>query len=114
MKDDRVYLLHIRECLSRIMQYTLTGRSIFIADTMVQDAVIRNLQTLAEASTRLSDALKQNHPEIAWKNIAGFRNVVVHGYLGIDIERVWDIVEQDLPRLGTAVDTMIKSLPRLS
>ena len=58
--------------------------------------------------------MKQNHPEIAWKNIAGFRNVVVHGYLGIDIERVWDIVEQDLPRLGTAVDTMIKSLPRLS
>ncbi len=107
MKDDRVYLLHIRECLDRIKRYTSSGRDIFFSDTLIQDGVIRNLQTLAESTQRLSDSLKSTHQEADWRNIAGFRNVVVHDYLGIDMEQIWDIVEQDLPKLRSAVDSMI-------
>lgn len=110
MKDDRVYLLHIRECLDRIKRYTLSGREAFLADTLAQDGVIRNLQTLAESSQRLPDPTKTKHPEIDWRNIAGFRNVVVHDYLGIDMEQIWDIVEQDLPKLRNTVDAMIAEL----
>ncbi len=107
MKDDKVYLLHIRDCLDRIAHYTAAGKISFFNDTLIQDGVLRNLQTLAESSQRLSDSLKQKHPEIDWRNIAGFRNVVVHDYLGIDIERVWDIIEQDLPKLLKAIEAMI-------
>ena len=110
MKDDRIYLLHIRECLERIKQYTSAGRDKFLSDTLIQDAVIRNLQTLAESSQRLADFLKLKHPEVDWKNIAGFRNVVVHNYLGIDVEQIWDIVEQNLPKLKTTIDSMIAEL----
>jgi len=110
LKDDRIYLLHIRECLERINQYTVSGKDTFLSDTLIQDAVIRNLQTLAESSQRLSDFLKHKRPEIDWKNIAGFRNVVVHNYLGIDVEQIWDIVEKDLPSLKTTIDSMIMAL----
>lgn len=107
MKEDRIYLLHIRECLDRIKRYSRSGRDAFLADTLIQDGVIRNLQTLAESSRRLSDAPKLRHPEIDWRNISGFRNVIVHDYLGIDIEQIWDIVERDLSKLRAAVDVLL-------
>lgn len=110
MKDDRIYLLHIRECLDRIKQYTASGRDRFLSDTLIQDGVIRNLQTLAESSRRLSDLIKLKHQEVDWRNIAGFRNVVVHDYLGIDVEQIWDIVEQDLPKLRATIGSMIIEL----
>ena len=84
MKDDRLYLIHITECIERMERYTATGRAAFFADTMVQDAVLRNLHTLSESTQRLSDALKVRHPEVDWPSIAAFRNVIVHDYLGVD------------------------------
>lgn len=73
MKDDRLYLLHIRECLDRIARYASRGRETFFADTMLQDAILRNLQILAESAMRLSETLKRSRPEIDWRSIAGFR-----------------------------------------
>ena len=99
MKDDRLYLQHIQECIDRIEQYTLDGKDSFQADTKTQDAVLRNLHTLAESTQRMSDELKNAHPEIDWRSIAAFRNVVVHGYLGVSLTYIWAIVEQDLPYL---------------
>ena len=78
----------------------------FDASSLVQDAVIRNLQTLTESSQRLSDELKATEPRIPWRELAGFRNVIVHGYLGVDLEAVWLVVEQDLPALDDAVSRM--------
>lgn len=62
MKDDRLYLIHIRECIERIEQYTLGGKDAFFADTKSQDAVLRVLRTLAESTQRISDGLKASHP----------------------------------------------------
>ena len=70
---------------------------------MVQDAVARNLQTLAEASGRLSEAAKERVAEVPWRAITGFRNVLVHGYLGIDADVVWRVIERDLPPLKSAL-----------
>jgi uncharacterized protein with HEPN domain len=58
VKDERLYLIHIRECIARIERYTAEGREAFLADTKTQDAVLRNFQTLAESSQRLSAALR--------------------------------------------------------
>lgn len=107
MKDDRLYLIHILECIERIERYTAPGRDAFFSDTMMQDAVLRNLHTLSESTQRLSDALKDRHPEVDWFSIAGFRNVIVHDYLGIDLKTMWDIVERDLPELKLAVTAML-------
>lgn len=107
---DRVLLAHMRDCLDRIVEYTNIERSRFDASRLVQDAVVRNLQTLAESSQRLSDEIKTTEPQIPWRELAGFRNVIVHGYLGIDLGAVWLVVEQDLPPLSEALNRMIEKL----
>lgn len=102
---DRVLLVHMRECIDRIREYTGGERSAFEGSRMVQDAVIRNLQTMAESSQRLSAGIKATE-QMPWRELAGFRNVIVHGYLGIDLAAIWLVVEQDLPPLAAALERM--------
>ena len=80
-KDDTVYLRHILECIRRIAEDTQEGRERFLASHTLQDAVLRNLQVLAESTQRLSDAIKATQPGIEWRTIAAFRNILVHNYL---------------------------------
>ena len=82
-------------------------KAMFLESSLVQDAVIRNLQTLAESTQRLSAKAKESRPEIDWRKIAGFRNVLVHDYLGVDLDRIWTIIRNDLPVLRNAVDQML-------
>lgn len=96
----------MRDCLERIHEYSNGERARFDASRLVQDAVIRNLQTLAESSQRLSDELKATEAQIPWRELAGFRNVIVHGYLGVDLGAVWLVVEKDLPALSDALARM--------
>ena len=100
----------MRDCLDRILEYTNAERARFDASRLVQDAVIRNLQTLAESGQRLSSEIKGTEPHIPWRELAGFRNVIVHGYLGVDLEAIWLVVEQDLPGLSEAVSRMVTLL----
>lgn len=111
MDSDRVLLEHIRECVERIREYTAGGdQATFYASRLVQDAVVRNLQTLAESTQRLSAAIKSTEKEVPWKAIAGFRNVIVHAYLGIDLDAVWSVVDRDLPELASAAGRMARSV----
>jgi len=110
MRDDRLYLIHIRECIERIQEYTVTGKAEFLADTKTQDAVLRNLQTLGESAKNLSDGLRAANPEIEWRRIIGFRNVLVHDYLGVSLERVWQVIERFLPELRRKIEAILKEL----
>lgn len=110
MKDDRIYLRHILECLGAIQAYTADGRGAFLDDRKTRKATLRELQELAESTQRLSPSLKERRPEIPWPDIAGFRNVLVHDYLGLSLERAWAIIERDLPPLRTAVESMLAEL----
>lgn len=104
MKDPKLYLLHISECIAKIQRYTHGGRDSLNADTLVLDAVLRNLQTLSEATQRLPEDIKERHPDIPWQRIAGFRNVLVHDYLGdLDAGIVWRVIEAELPVLAKAI-----------
>lgn len=109
MKDDRAYLQHILECIRKIDEDVKGGRDLFFASHTISDAVIRNLQVLAESTKRLSDELKSAQPEIEWASIAGLRNVLVHAYFDVDLEVVWGIVQADLPRLRQAILTILGS-----
>jgi uncharacterized protein with HEPN domain len=105
MKDDRLYLIHIKECIERIESYVgNTSKTEFLKSTFMQDAVIRNLQVLAESTQRLSDEAKESREDIDWYKITGFRNILVHDYLGLDLDTVWNIIANEMPTLKKAVE----------
>ncbi len=110
MKGDRVYLKHILRCIARIQEYTAGGRQSFLASPLIQDGVIRNLQTLAESSQHLSEGIKASQSSVDWKGLAGFRNVLVHDYLGVDLELVYRAVDQDVPKLKLACEAALPTL----
>ena len=110
MKDDSVYLRHILECTHRIGEDTAAGPEAFHASRTLQDAVLRNLQVLAESSQRLSSGLKSAWPQVEWKRIAAFRNVLVHDYLGVDLARIWEITQRDVPELKKTVEVILRTL----
>ena len=72
--------------------------------------MIRNMQTLAESSRRISDSVKTQHSEIDWRGISAFRNILVHDYFGVNLARVWDIVEEDLPPLRDQIEAILRDL----
>jgi uncharacterized protein with HEPN domain len=108
MKDETIYLRHILECIRRIEANVAGGREPFMASHTLQDAVLRNLQTMTESTQRLSDTLKAAHPNVEWRRIIAFRNVLVHDYLGIDLERVWEIIQRDVPTFKHVIAAMLE------
>jgi uncharacterized protein with HEPN domain len=103
LKDQRVYLKHILDCIRRIERNVSSGKDAFFTTEVLQDAILRNLQVMAESTQRLPESVKAEYPEIEWARIAAFRNLLVHDYLGIDVERVWEIIHRDVPGLKAAV-----------
>ncbi len=110
MKDDRIYLLHIRDAIQHILEYTAPGKEGFLADRKTQDAVVRNLEIIGEATKRLSPSLKEANQDIAWKPIAGLRDKLIHDYFGIDLHLVWDVIERELPILSLKVSQLLEEL----
>lgn len=107
MKDAAIYLRHIRDAITRIEKYTAQGRKAFFEDSMVQDAVIRNLEVIGEAVRSLPPELKRRHPEIPWRSITALRNVLIHEYFGVDLEIVWRVVQRRIPTLKRHVEAML-------
>jgi uncharacterized protein with HEPN domain len=105
-KDDAVYVEHMLSCINKILEYIGNDKEAFYQSTLVQDAVLRNLQIMAESSQRMSDDLKTLFPMIPWREISGLRNILVHDYLGIDCDAIWSVVEQDLPELKKVLLSM--------
>lgn len=84
------------------------GLRSFVDPILFQDAILRNLQVLAESSRRLPSELKASWPQIDWKRIAAFRNVLVHDYLGLDLEKIWDVTQGDIPELKKTVERILR------
>lgn len=111
MTSDLPYLQHVLDAVGAIGEFTREGREEFLASRLVRDATLRNLQTLAEATKRLSPARKDAYPEVPWRRVADFRNVLVHEYERVDPAEVWRIVEHELPVLERAVRGMLAEGP---
>ena len=103
---DAVHIAHMLDCIEKVQAYTAGGEASFRSSTLIQDAVIRNLQTMAESAQKLSEDLKTQYPSVPWRAIAGFRNIIVHDYLGIDLDVVWSVVDQELSTLKKALMAM--------
>jgi uncharacterized protein with HEPN domain len=104
LKSDRAYLLHIRDSIVRIDRYASLGRDAFESDSMVQDAVIRNLEVIGEAVKSLEPSFREQHPEIPWSSIAGMRDRLIHHYFQVDLELVWNVIVKHLPALREVVN----------
>lgn len=109
MRSDYERLLDIQEAIENISRYAKRGKKGFENDELIQNWIVRHLQIIGEASSRLSDDFRNKHPEIAWSKIIGMRNILVHDYFGIDKTIVWAAVEDELPSLKTHINKIIKN-----
>ena len=107
MKSDEVYLKHILDAIEKIESYVAVGYDAFLATSHWQDATIRQLEIIGEATKRLSQDLRSQHPQIPWRRIAGLRDVLIHNYMGVDLEAVWGITQKDLPSLKRQVQRIL-------
>ena len=107
-KSWRPYAQHILDTIAKIRRIEARGK--FSDDEILYDAALRNLQTLSEATQHLPDELKTRHAEIPWQQIIGFRNILVHSYLGeIDAQTIQRVVEQFLAPLEQVIRAMLAS-----
>ena len=110
MKDERLYLSNIQECIERIEEYTKGGKEEFMATKIIQDAVIRNFEIIGEATKRLSPELRSKYSDVPWQQMAGLRDVLIHDYLKVNLNLVWQIIEQNLSDLKRQVKAIIENL----
>ena len=109
MKDERLYLEHIREAVAKVFVYTADGRAEFMKQTLIQDGVVRNFEVIGEAVKNLGESIRRKRPDIPWSDIARFRDILIHHYMEVDLQRVWNVVETYLPTLRDAVDELLRS-----
>ena len=109
MRDVFERLRDIQEAITRITKYTNQGRDAFDQNELVQTWVIHHLEIIGEAVRAIPQDFKDQHPEIPWRQITGMRNVLVHIYFGINRDRVWAVVEHDLPNLKTSIDALLNT-----
>lgn len=107
MNGDAVYLRHIVDAAERISRYVAVGRDRFIKETHWQDAVIRQLEIIGEATKQLSLEFRANHPDVEWRRIAGLRDVLIHNYMGVDLDAVWEITQGPVPDLRQQILAML-------
>jgi uncharacterized protein with HEPN domain len=107
MKADRVYLRHVLDAIEKIDSYASVGRDVFMSTPHWQDAIIRQLEIIGEATKRLSKGLRSRHSEVPWRRMAGLRDVLIHDYFGVDLAAVWEITPKDLPQLKGSIEKIL-------
>ena len=100
MKDDLVYIEHILQSIDRIESY-LAGKDhqSFSNDFMLQDAVVRQLEIIGEATKRISKDLRNVNPQVPWSDMAGMRDILIHDYIDVDIDIVWKTASESIIKL---------------
>lgn len=107
MKRDSVYLHHILDSIAKIESYVSIGREVFLRTSHWQDAVVRQLEIIGEATKRLSEELRSRNPDIPWRRIAGLRDVLIHDYMGVDHTMIWELAQRDIPALKRRIEAII-------
>ncbi len=108
MKDDRLYLHHIRERCQRITRFIDPGQRAFMESEVLQDAVIRNVEVIGEAAKRVSIQTRDRMPTLDWKAICGMRDVLIHDYIGVDLDEVWNVASSRIPELQTELERYLR------
>ena len=108
MKDDSVYLSHIFEKTTRILEVTANlSFEEFESNYLVSDSVIRSLEVIGEASNKLSDSFRSENPDIPIRQMVGLRNILIHAYSDVDLKRVWLIAKTNVPTLHEQIKALL-------
>jgi uncharacterized protein with HEPN domain len=106
-KDPLVYIDDIRDSIEAVKRYMVSlTKEDFFNSTEKQDAVYRRLELIGEAANRLPDEFRGQYPRIPWDKIVGMRNVLIHEYDSIDLDRVWETIQKDIPKLEGYIKTI--------
>ncbi|MFO8007767.1 MAG: DUF86 domain-containing protein [Candidatus Brocadiia bacterium] len=111
MRSDRLLLADILDAVDEVIAVTPASRAEFDADKLVRSHVLRHIQIVGEAVTRLSQQLKERYPGVPWRSIAGMRHAIVHGYFQVDWNEVYGTATRDIPPLRSQIRAIIASLP---
>jgi uncharacterized protein with HEPN domain len=99
-REWRFYVDDMIGCAERVMRYTAgMDQAAFVANPLVYDATLRNLELIGEAASHVPQTVRAAHPQVPWRMIVATRNRLIHGYLGVDNDTLWSIVSTDVPRL---------------
>ena len=109
-RDQQIYCRDILDRIRRIETYTAAGRDAFFTSELLQDGVIRSFEVIGEVVKRLDPSLQAQHPELAWSDFAGFRDVLIHQYHSVRIDLVWRFAQEDLPALKQAITALLDEL----
>ena len=110
MRDDAERLKDILEAIAAIERYRNRGKDDFLRDELLQVWMVHHLQIIGEAASRVSDGLRQAHPELPWEQMVAMRNLLVHQYFGVDSEETWSTVERDVPDLKRRAEVLLAAL----
>ena len=107
-KNPLIFIKHILESIKIIEDYLDNiSKEGFMEEQKLQDAVIRRLEVIGEAVKNISSELKEKYPEIPWQSIAGTRDKLTHHYFGVDLELVWNVVIEELPKLKKEMEKIL-------
>jgi len=110
-KTDRMYLLHIRDAITLLEQWTAdTTLPDLKSDEKLESAVTRQLEIIGEAARHISEECKLQTPEIPWEPIIGTRNRLIHGYFSINIEKVWHVLTEEIPSLKKNIASLLQNV----
>lgn len=109
-KDYRVYVHDLLSAIERIEEYKRKGRREYLANGLLQDGIIRQVSIVGEAATKLPTSWKEKYHTVPWKKITAMRNILIHDYSDVSAERVWTVVEEDIPRLKKTVEEIAKDM----
>jgi uncharacterized protein with HEPN domain len=110
LRDPIERLRDIQEAIAAIERHSSRERSEFDRDELLQAWFLRHLQIIGEASRAIPEDIRILAPEIPWRQIAGMRNVLVHGYFDVDTDLVWDTATRDIPRVKPAIERLLNTL----
>jgi uncharacterized protein with HEPN domain len=110
MSRDHAYLFDVLESSRTALEY-MRGKTWeeFSKDSLLQDAVVRRLEIIGEASGRISDETQKKHPHLPWQAMKGTRNRIIHEYDSIELDIIWDIIQQDLPLLTAELEKIVST-----